>query len=114
MLRDPGTWQICALATACLLAFSGFLQFSELINLRPYDFKISKEMMTIKIWHSKTDQWRQGDKVLVARTAKTCPVAMLECYMRVTGMACLGKMNASSFVRYKQPRKARHLENQAR
>ena len=38
--------------------------------------------MMIKIQYSKTDQWRQGDEVLVARTAnKTCPVALLEHYM---------------------------------
>ena len=44
--------------------------------------------MTIKIRYSKTDQWRQGDKVLVARTAnRTCPVAMSERYMWVTGMS---------------------------
>ena len=75
------------LATACLLAFSGFLRFSELINLRPCDFEVSNEMMKIKILHSKTDQWRQGDEVLVARTTNpTCPVAMLEKYMRRTAM----------------------------
>ena len=36
------------LATACLLAFSGFLRFSELICLRPCDFEISQEMMKIR------------------------------------------------------------------
>ena len=40
-----GLW----LAKACLLAFSGFLQFSELICLRPYNFEISHEMMKIRI-----------------------------------------------------------------
>ena len=83
-----GTLGDLRLATACLLGFSGFLRFSELINLRPCDFKISDEMMTIKIRHSKTDQWRQGDEVLVARTAnRTCPVAMIEHYMKTTGMS---------------------------
>lgn len=46
------------LATACLLAFSGFLRFNELICLRPCDFEISQEMMKIKILQSKTDQLR--------------------------------------------------------
>ena len=86
--EKSGTLADLRLATACLLGFSGFLRFSELINLRPCDFNIAEEMMTIKIRHSKTDQWRQGDEILIARTAnKTCPVAMLERYMRVTNMS---------------------------
>ena len=72
------------LATACLLAFSGFLRFSELICLRPC---ISQELMKIKILQSKTDQLRQGDELVIARTGKhTCPVAMMERYMNKTGM----------------------------
>ena len=75
------------LATACLLGFSGFLRFDELVNLRPFDFTITEEMMQIKIIHSKTDQLRQGDELLVARTrSPTCPVAMLEHYLLRTGM----------------------------
>ena len=76
------------LATACLLAFSGFLRFNELICLRPCDFKILQEMMKIKILQSKTDQLRQGDELVIARTGNlTCPVAMLERYMDRTGMS---------------------------
>ena len=76
------------LATACLLAFSGFLRFNELICLRPCDFKILQEMMKIKILQSKTDQLRQGDELVMARTGNlTCPVAMLERYMDRTGMS---------------------------
>ena len=91
IVRDAdrsGTLADLRLATACLLGFSGFLRFSELINLRPCDFKVTEEMMKIKIVHSKTDQWRQGDEILVARTRNaTCPVAMLERYMQVTCMS---------------------------
>jgi len=70
------------LATVCLLGFSGFLRFDELINLRPCDFDIQTSMMSVKIVWSKTDQLRQGDSVVIARTGtSTCPVAMLECYL---------------------------------
>jgi len=70
------------LATACLLGFSGFLRFDELINLRPCDFDIQTSMMSVKIVRSKTDQLRQGDSVVIARTGtSTCPVAMLESYL---------------------------------
>ena len=38
--------------------------------------------MAVHIKHSKTDQMRQGDKVVIARTATgMCPVAMLEAYI---------------------------------
>ena len=75
------------LATACLLGFAGFLRFDELIHLRPCDFTVTEEMMKIKIVRSKTDQFRQGDEVLVARTkSSTCPVAMIEHYLSRTSM----------------------------
>jgi len=74
------------LATACLLAFCGFLRFSELICLRPCDFKISQEMMKIRS-KTCTDQLRQGDELVITRTENcTCPVTMLERYMNKTGM----------------------------
>ena len=38
--EGSGTLADLRLATACLLGFSGFLRFSELINLRPCNFKI--------------------------------------------------------------------------
>ena len=85
--EGSGTLENLCLATACLLGFLRFLRFSKLINLRPCDVKIAEEIMMIKIQYSKTDQWRQDNEVLVARTAnKTCPVALLEHYMRVTDM----------------------------
>ena len=76
------------LATACLLGFSGFLRATEVLNLRPCDCELSGDMMKIHILTSKTDQLRQGDELVVARTgSSTCPVAMLERYMAITGMS---------------------------
>ena len=47
-----------------------------------------QEMMKIKSSQSKTDQLRQGDELVIARTGNfTCPVAMLEKYMDRTGMS---------------------------
>ena len=71
------------LATACLLGFSGFLHFDELINLKPCDIVIKAEMMTIKITRSKTDQLQLGNSVVVVvRSGSiTCPVTMLERYL---------------------------------
>ena len=70
------------LATVCLLAFSSFLCCDELLQLRQRDIKFEKEMMTVKIQSSKTDQLRQGDEVLIARTPSSmCPVSMMERYV---------------------------------
>ena len=48
--------------------------------------------MSIHINSSKTDQYRQGDSVLVARTGSlTCPVAMLERYFAMAKLSCTSK-----------------------
>lgn len=71
------------LAAICLIAFAGFLRFDELANIRPCDLEIREDYVTIQIPHSKTNQMRQGNKVVVARMgSETCPVAMLEAYIR--------------------------------
>ena len=54
------------------------MRAAEVLELRSYDIVIS-EMMSVRNTGSKTDQLRQGDEVLLARTGScTCPVAMLE------------------------------------
>ena len=69
------------LAASCFLAFSAFLRYDELARLRCCDISFSEDSMSVHIHSSKTDQYRQGDTVLVARTnSSTCPVAMMEQY----------------------------------
>ena len=64
------------------MAYSGFLCFDELIHIRACDFTTSSDMMKIKIPHSKTDQYRQGEEILIVHSSTLrCPVAMLEQYM---------------------------------
>ena len=83
------------LATACLLAYAGFLRANELINLRPCDIRIADDKMIMRITHSKTDQFRHGGEVSIARTKNhTCPVAMLERYLQVTKVP----MTATEFL----------------
>ena len=75
--RSSGRLSDLRLATACLMGFAGFLRSDELINLRPRDITIDAEMMSMKIVRSKTDQLRQGDSVVVARTrTSTCWAAL--------------------------------------
>ena len=43
---------------------------------------ISEEHMKITIRKGKTDQYRQGNEIVIARTGnKTCPVLMMETYL---------------------------------
>ena len=69
------------LAASCLLSFAAFLRFDELAKLRCCDVKIGEASMSVHVKSSKTDQYRQGESIIVARTGtKTCPVAMMERY----------------------------------
>lgn len=76
------------LAASTLLSFSAFLRYDELAKLRCCDVSFSEQYMTIRILSSKTDQLRQGDSVMVARTGSpTCPVAMLQRYMSMAELS---------------------------
>ena len=75
------------LAVACLLAFSAFLRYDELSRLRCCDITFDPQRMTVRIVSSKLDQYRQGDRVIVARTGSSvCPVAMLERYYAMAAL----------------------------
>ena len=76
------------LAASCLLAFAAFLRYDEMAKLRCCDITFSSESMSVHILSSKTDQYRQGDSVLVSRTnSPTCPVAMMERYFAQAGLS---------------------------
>ena len=81
------------ITTLSLLAFAGFLRFDEVIHIRTCDITVSEGMAKVQIPRSKTDQLRQGSKVLIARTgASTCLVAMLEWYMLRVGLDTKSKL----------------------
>ena len=76
------------LATLCGLGFSGFLRFNELSCIRPLDLSFEKDHLKIFIRKSKTDIYRKGNVVFIARTfSKYCPVALLERYMKLGGIS---------------------------
>ena len=69
------------LIAMALLAFSAILRCDELVKLRCCDVVFSPASMSIKLPRSKTDQYREGSSVVVARSGThTCPVAVLEQY----------------------------------
>ena len=75
MTRTPSLSEIRSSAI-CLLAFA---RFNEIAGLRCCDVTISAVLNNVS---SKTDQFRQGDQVPIARSGSvTCPVAMIKRYV---------------------------------
>ena len=92
-LGDRPTLTDVRLVAACLLAFSAFLRYNELVKLRCCDIAFSTNRMAVHITSSKTDQYRQGDSVVVARTGSvTCPVSMLERYYTMAALSKHSKL----------------------
>jgi integrase len=82
------------LLALALLSFSAFLRFDELSHLCCLDILFEEDKMLIHIASSKTDQWREGAFVPVARSGtNTCPVKILEQY------CSLGNIDNSSSER---------------
>ena len=68
-----------------LLSFAGFLRFSECQNLRRSDIKIFRDHAMLFIEKSKTDIYREGHWLFLARlNSDLCPVSNLEHYLRNT------------------------------
>ena len=69
------------------MAFAGFMRCDELLKLQCSDDAFGTESMTITIVSSKTDQYREGSSLVIARTGTlTCPVAMMEKYFFMGGL----------------------------
>lgn len=73
--------------TICVLGFAAFLRYSELANLRRCDILIYKNYFKLFIESSKTDIYRDGFWVVVARTRnKTCPFSILRRYLKLISL----------------------------
>ena len=83
-LGDNPSLSDVRLVASCLLSFAAFLRYDELAKLRCCDTTFGSTHIEVHIVSSKTDQYRQGDSVVVARSGSpTCPVAMLERYFSI-------------------------------
>ena len=74
----------------CVTAFTGFLRFNKLANLRCCDVKFCKDKyVELFIAKSKTDIYRNGNVVLLAKTGHiTCPYNLLNRYIQAAGIDC--------------------------
>lgn len=72
--------------TMMLLSFAGFLRFDELNSLRFSDIKVHETHIVLNIYKSKTDQYRQGSEVLIAKGfTSACPISMYNRYIKLAG-----------------------------
>lgn len=72
--------------TMMLFSFAGFLQFDELSSLCFNDVLIRYDYLVICIKKSKTDQYRQGNEVLISKgDTPACPVSMYQRYLELVG-----------------------------
>ena len=66
----------------CLLGYAGFLRHDEIVKLQFSDILFKQGHVELTIRSSKTDKYRDGDTVVIARTGSpACPVAMLDRYI---------------------------------
>jgi hypothetical protein len=71
----------------CLLSFSGFLRSKELINIKRSDVFLFSDHVEIFIESSKTDVYKDGTRVVIARVfSDLCPVSNLELYFGLAGI----------------------------
>ena len=65
-----------------VLSFAGFLRFDELSSLKCNDITVHDHFLKLKIVHSKTDQYRQGNEVLICKgNTLACPVSIFRHYV---------------------------------
>jgi len=76
------------IACMCLLSYAGFLRFSELANLRRSDIKFYSSHIVLHLEKSKTDIYREGKDVFIAKTGSiTCPVDLLQRYLNLANFS---------------------------
>lgn len=68
-----------------LLAYAGFLRFSELRSIRLKDVKFEKDFFYLKIDSSKTDVYKKGAELVIASVdTNACPMYLLIRYLKMT------------------------------
>lgn len=65
-----------------LLCYSGFLRYSEMSELKCLDIQFKNDHMILSIRKSKTDIYRSGREVFIAKgDSSACPYTMLKRYL---------------------------------
>ena len=73
--------------TMISLGFAGFLRFNEIVQLRCCDIEFKSGYVVLQIKRSKTDVYRAGKEVLIAKgSTSACSVDMLNRYLKCSGL----------------------------
>ncbi|XP_030846300.1 uncharacterized protein LOC115926073 [Strongylocentrotus purpuratus] len=76
--------------TLLILCFTGFLRYDEARSLKCNDVSIYDDYISLNIAKSKTDQYRQGNSVVIsAGVTEACPVKMVKKYINVARISNL-------------------------
>lgn len=106
---DLADLRIC---TMCLLGFSGFFRYSELSNITMADLKFFDSYVEVNISKSKTDIYRRGNKVVIAKTGnKLCPVSFLLRYIKSASLSLNSGEYLFTAVQYLKKQKIYKLCN---
>ena len=71
------------LLVICALSHTGFLRYDELSNIKANNITFHEEYVNIFIEKCKTDCYRNGKNVLIAKlNTPQCPVTILQCYIQ--------------------------------
>ena len=71
--------------TVAVLSYAGFLRFDDVSGLRYEDISFATSHVRLFIDKSKTDQYKEGCDVLIARIGSyACPVGILRSYLKRT------------------------------
>lgn len=63
--------------TMILIGFTGFLRLDELSSLKFNDVQVKEQFLVLHINKNKTDQYRQGNEILISKgTSVACPVRL--------------------------------------
>ena len=66
----------------CLLGFAGFMRIDELLQVRLKHLTIFGDRLEIYLPHSKTDQHREGNRIIIAKThTQFCPVEKVQQFL---------------------------------
>lgn len=79
--KDIQVWRDLAYI---VLSYSGFFRSDEVLSLKSSDIDFQEDFMTIRVRSSKTDQYRQGNTVVISSGhTSACPVKTLQTYFRM-------------------------------
>lgn len=75
------------LLTICSLAYTGFLRFNELCNIKAKHISFCDGYIDIFVERSKTDCYRKGNHIFISKLeSPQCPVALLSNYLHVANI----------------------------